>query len=184
MMTRTSRRHVIGAGLCLALVLMLLQGGPGGAPPRESASHMQILESEAAPASPAARRAAEPLRLSAPRWALEERQAPQVEDDVDPTQHPVARRRILARGRSRRQRARSLPPGDVRQACLDLEPAKQVSIERLAQEEARQLVVVGEGAAQRVFDAGRKNAMIDILHGKSVGTYVGPDAETKIAEDA
>ena len=35
-----------------------------------------------------------------------------------------------------------------------------------------------------VFDAGRKNAMIDILHGKSVGTYVGPDAETKIAEDA
>ncbi|HWK80016.1 MAG TPA: hypothetical protein VNP95_04580, partial [Thermomicrobiales bacterium] len=34
-----------------------------------------------------------------------------------------------------------------------------------------------------VFDAGQKNAMIDILNGKSVGTYVGPDAVTTLATD-
>lgn len=33
-----------------------------------------------------------------------------------------------------------------------------------------------------VFDAGAKNAMLDILEGKSVGTYVGPDATTTLAE--
>lgn len=33
-----------------------------------------------------------------------------------------------------------------------------------------------------VFDAGQKNAMVDILNGKSVGTYVGPDAVTAFAE--
>lgn len=34
-----------------------------------------------------------------------------------------------------------------------------------------------------VFDAGRKDAMIDILQGKPVGTYVGPDAVTTLADD-
>lgn len=39
------------------------------------------------------------------------------------------------------------------------------------------------GLPIHVFDAGRRNAMIDILHGKPVGTYVGPDAATTIADE-
>ena len=65
MMTGRGRRHAIGAALCLAIILMTLQGGPGGAPPRESASHLQLPEPEAAQATPASPRAAEPVRLSA-----------------------------------------------------------------------------------------------------------------------